>query len=158
MEPTAKAIRGFALLSEERRREISSKGGKSAHEQGKAHKWTPEEASAAGKLGGVAVSADREHMRKIGLKGGLSPKNLATKPRPMATALAALMACLLLGLPAQAISPAKVAYKAVHYGILWPTGVILAGFGLAGAGLGVGTGVLIYKLAVLDDKLNPEAK
>lgn len=44
--------RGFALLSPKRMREIASLGGKSAHRNGTAHKWTPEEARAAGKKGG----------------------------------------------------------------------------------------------------------
>lgn len=47
-----KQQKGFALLTPERRREIASAGGRRAHEIGKAHKFTPEEASAAGKLGG----------------------------------------------------------------------------------------------------------
>ncbi len=41
--------RGFALMSPEKRREIASKGGKVAHVLGKAHKWTSEEAQAAGR-------------------------------------------------------------------------------------------------------------
>jgi uncharacterized protein len=44
-----KAIRGFAALSAEKRREIAGKGGKAAHAQGVAHKWTSQEASEAGK-------------------------------------------------------------------------------------------------------------
>lgn len=45
--------RGFASMSEERKREIASKGGiKSARILKTAHKWTSEEARAAGKIGG----------------------------------------------------------------------------------------------------------
>lgn len=44
--------RGFALLSPKRMREIASEGGKAAHRQGRAHRWTSEEARAAGKKGG----------------------------------------------------------------------------------------------------------
>jgi general stress protein YciG len=44
--------KGFANLTPERRKEISSKGGKSAHASGRAHKWTSEEASEAGRKGG----------------------------------------------------------------------------------------------------------
>lgn len=40
----------------------------------KRHQFTRTEASAAGKLGGLSVSQDREHMRAIGRKGGLVRK------------------------------------------------------------------------------------
>ncbi len=66
--------RGFAAMSPEKRRELGSRGGKTAHargvantftsetareagriphERGTAHKWSSEEAAAAGKLGGA---------------------------------------------------------------------------------------------------------
>lgn len=48
-----KSNRGFASMSEERKREISSLGGRTAHKQGVAHKWTSEEARAAGRKGGA---------------------------------------------------------------------------------------------------------
>jgi general stress protein YciG len=44
--------RGFASMSPEKKREIASKGGKAAHQMGTAHKWTSEEAQAAGRKGG----------------------------------------------------------------------------------------------------------
>ena len=44
--------RGFASMSAEKKREIASKGGKAAHAQGTAHKWTSAEAQAAGRKGG----------------------------------------------------------------------------------------------------------
>jgi general stress protein YciG len=62
--------RGFASMDKERQREIASQGGKAAHAQGVAHEFTSEEAKVAGRLGGAAVSADREYMREIGRKGG----------------------------------------------------------------------------------------
>jgi general stress protein YciG len=43
---------GFASFSKEKRREISSMGGKAAWQSGKAHKFTSEEARIAGKKGG----------------------------------------------------------------------------------------------------------
>jgi len=43
--------RGFASMSPKKRREVGSKGGKAAHALGKAHKWTREEAQAAGRKG-----------------------------------------------------------------------------------------------------------
>jgi len=47
-----KQHRGFAAMPPERRREIASKGGRTAHEVGMAHQWNSEEARAAGKKGG----------------------------------------------------------------------------------------------------------
>lgn len=64
------AKRGFAAMSKERQREISSMGGRAAHAQGKAHVFTSEEARIAGQKGGTAVSQNRAHMAAIGRKGG----------------------------------------------------------------------------------------
>lgn len=44
--------RGFASMSEDKRKKIASKGGKAAHAKGTAHEWTSEEARQAGKKGG----------------------------------------------------------------------------------------------------------
>jgi len=44
--------RGFGSLTPERRKEIASKGGKSAHEKGKAYEWNSETARLAGAKGG----------------------------------------------------------------------------------------------------------
>lgn len=44
--------RGFGSMSQEKKREIASKGGKSAHVLGTAHEWTSEEAQVAGRKGG----------------------------------------------------------------------------------------------------------
>ncbi len=46
--------RGFGSMSPEKQREIASKGGRAAHEQGTAHEWTVEEAREAGRKGGLA--------------------------------------------------------------------------------------------------------
>lgn len=62
--------RGFASMTPEKQKEIASKGGKAAHEQGVAHQWNPEEARNAGRKGGQSVSQNREHMAEIGRKGG----------------------------------------------------------------------------------------
>ncbi len=62
--------RGFASMDSEKQKEIARKGGKAAHEKGTAHQFTSEEARAAGKKGGVAVSRNREHMSLIGQIGG----------------------------------------------------------------------------------------
>lgn len=65
-----KSERGFASMDEEKQREIASKGGRAAHEQGTAHEFNSEEAREAGRKGGESVSRDREHMAEIGRKGG----------------------------------------------------------------------------------------
>ena len=73
-ESKPKGRRGFASMDPNRQREIASKGGKSAHAAGRAHTYSSEEAKVAGAQGGKKVSADREHMREIGRKGGSQPK------------------------------------------------------------------------------------
>lgn len=57
-------------MSPERQRKIASAGGKKAHANGTAHKYTSAEGIVAGRLGGKKVSKDRAHMAKIGRKGG----------------------------------------------------------------------------------------
>lgn len=47
--------KGFAAMSQEKRREIAGKGGRAAHKLGTAHKFTPEEARKAGRKGGRAA-------------------------------------------------------------------------------------------------------
>ena len=62
--------RGFAAMNPQTQREIASKGGQAAHQKGTAHEFSPDEARAAGRLGGKAVSSNRAHMAAIGRKGG----------------------------------------------------------------------------------------
>jgi uncharacterized protein len=62
--------RGFASMDYQKQREIASKGGRAAHQQGTAHEFTSEEAREAGRKGGEVVSRDRSHMAEIGRKGG----------------------------------------------------------------------------------------
>lgn len=64
--------RGFASMDAEKQREIARKGGRAAHEKGTAHEFTADEARAAGRKGGQQVSANREHMSRIGRIGGKS--------------------------------------------------------------------------------------
>lgn len=75
--------RGFAAMTPEQRREAASRGGKAAHAQGKAHRYTSEAAREAGKLGAAATLAahGREHMQKIGRRGG---ESVASMPGHMA--------------------------------------------------------------------------
>jgi len=70
MNEAERKPRGFAAMDPQKQREIASKGGKAAHEKGTAHEFTPDEARVAGRKGGEAVSASREHMAHIGRKGG----------------------------------------------------------------------------------------
>lgn len=61
--------RGFAVMAPERQREIASLGGRTAHERGRAHEFTPDEGRVAGSKGGAVVSLDRQHMATIGRLG-----------------------------------------------------------------------------------------
>jgi general stress protein YciG len=50
---------GFACMDPERQRQIASMGGVTAHKEGRAHEFTPEEAREAGRLGGLKRAANR---------------------------------------------------------------------------------------------------
>jgi general stress protein YciG len=56
--------RGFASMDSDKQRRIASKGGRAAHEQGKAHEFTPEEAREAGRKGGEARGRSRSSRSK----------------------------------------------------------------------------------------------
>lgn len=64
MSEAPKKKRGFANLSPERQREIASLGGKAAHQRGTAHQWTPAEAMAAGRKGGIAVAIKKSEAKR----------------------------------------------------------------------------------------------
>ncbi|KND51396.1 MAG: General stress protein [Parcubacteria bacterium C7867-001] len=49
---TTMSRRGFAVMDEDRQREIASMGGKAAHAQGTAHRFNSEEARIASQKGG----------------------------------------------------------------------------------------------------------
>lgn len=51
--------RGFAGMDEARRREIASKGGRTAHARGTAHEFDSAEAREAGRKGGQATQRSR---------------------------------------------------------------------------------------------------
>ena len=55
--------RGFAGMDKERQRQISSQGGKAAHQKGTAHEFDSEEAREAGRKGGL-VSGGRRRARE----------------------------------------------------------------------------------------------
>ena len=58
----AKEDRGFASMNPDRQREIASKGGKVAHEKGRAHQWSRDEAREAGRKGGLATHQRRQSL------------------------------------------------------------------------------------------------
>ena len=74
-----KSRRGFAAMDPAKQREIASKGGKAAHEKGRAHEFTPEQAREAGRKGGLrahqrgtAHEFTPQEAREAGRKGGMS--------------------------------------------------------------------------------------
>ena len=67
-----KPPRGFALIEKDKLRAICSAAGKKAHAIGKGHQFTREEASAAGKRGGLAISSRPGHMKELGRRGGIA--------------------------------------------------------------------------------------
>jgi hypothetical protein len=60
-----KSRRGFAGMSRELHEAIASKGGKSAHAQGKAHRFTEEQARAAGTSGRLGAAAKMRRNREV---------------------------------------------------------------------------------------------
>lgn len=70
------SLRGFAAMSAEAHRKISSLGGKAAQARGVAPKFTSEEAKTNGAKGGRTTVArhSAEHMREIGARGGATRK------------------------------------------------------------------------------------
>ena len=60
-----KARRGFASMSQEKQREIASKGGRAAHAKGTAHEWSAEEARRAGRKGGQASRGGRGKLPSV---------------------------------------------------------------------------------------------
>ncbi len=58
--------RGFATLSDERKKEIAAMGGRAAQATGRAYRLTPEKASEAGKIGGKASKRGPNKIRKRG--------------------------------------------------------------------------------------------
>jgi uncharacterized protein len=64
--------RGFASMDRERQREISSQGGKAAHQKGTAHEFDSNEAREAGRKGGM-VSGGRRRSREVANTNGGEP-------------------------------------------------------------------------------------
>lgn len=69
--------RGFAAMEEDKQRGIARQGGRAAHQSGRAHEFSPEEAREAGRKGGqiahqkgAAHKFSPEEARLAGSKGG----------------------------------------------------------------------------------------
>ena len=60
--------RGFLSMTPERRREVAGLGGRRAHELGTAHKWSPDEASEAGRKGAEASWDKRRKLSREELR------------------------------------------------------------------------------------------
>ena len=56
--------RGFACLTPERRKEVASSGGKAAQALGVGYRWTPEQAAAAGRIGGTTPRKKKQKAKK----------------------------------------------------------------------------------------------
>jgi uncharacterized protein len=54
-----KQRRGFAAMSEDKRRELSSRGGLRVQELGRGHQWTADEARRQGRRGGLKSGRKR---------------------------------------------------------------------------------------------------
>lgn len=75
----ARKPRGFAAMTPERLREVARSGGAAAKAAGSLHRFTAEQVARGGSAGGSIISRNREHMREIGRRGGLS-KGRRTRP------------------------------------------------------------------------------
>jgi general stress protein YciG len=62
--------RGFASMDRERQREISSQGGKAAHQKGTAHEFDSNEAREAGRKGGMVSGGRRRSRDAANTNGG----------------------------------------------------------------------------------------
>lgn len=60
----AKKRRGFSAMSREKVIAIAQKGGRAAHAAGTAHRFTSDEARAAGKKGGAAPHVRRGRVKR----------------------------------------------------------------------------------------------
>jgi general stress protein YciG len=84
-----KGKRGFASMDREKQRQIASKGGRVAHEKGRAHQFTREEAREAGRKGGLAAHQrgkahefTSEEAREAGRKGGQATRASSDRSEP----------------------------------------------------------------------------
>lgn len=87
MDQKKPALRGFAAMSLEKRREIASRGGKAIPPEKRSFSRDRDLAAAAGRKGGGSVdparrsfSQDRDLAKTVGTKGGLAPHTREAKP------------------------------------------------------------------------------
>lgn len=80
-----KILRGFAIMDPERRKQISSLGGKAVPPEKRTFSLNPEKAREAGVIGGKAVPSEKRAFSvnnalasNAGRKGGLVKQNKAT--------------------------------------------------------------------------------
>jgi general stress protein YciG len=78
--------RGFAALSKKKISEISSKGGKTAHQMGKAHKFSSDEGRMAGKTGGLAPHVSRGPEKGCAMPSRTPPRRPSKRSRQEASA------------------------------------------------------------------------
>lgn len=67
-----KGKQGFASMTREKQREITSKGGRASQAKGTGHQWTPEEAREAGCRGGTISRGGRGKLSKLAEKAALT--------------------------------------------------------------------------------------
>jgi uncharacterized protein len=79
--PSRTKNRGFASMDPEKQREIASKGGRIAHQEGKAHEFTSEEAREAGRKGGEASHSRRKAAAEEAQRGQ-EPANQGEQREP----------------------------------------------------------------------------
>ena len=72
--------RGFAGMDRERQRQISSQGGKAAHQKGTAHEFDSNEAREAGRKGGM-VSGGRRRAREQAQQSPNQPERESSAER-----------------------------------------------------------------------------
>ena len=65
LRPISRAPKGFAAMDPTVQRQLASKGGRTSQERGKAHRWTKEEASAAGTKGGRLSRGGKGRLKTV---------------------------------------------------------------------------------------------
>lgn len=84
MTETIKKKRGFASMSVQDRKRLASLGGKAAQARGTGHRFTTEEASAAGKIGGKAAHANGKAHKYNSTTGSAAGKKAGLARRQQA--------------------------------------------------------------------------
>lgn len=69
---TTTTKRGFAAMDPEKRREYARQGGRAVHAMGRGHVFTSDEASAAGRKGGIESGRRKAEARRAAAAEGAS--------------------------------------------------------------------------------------